>query len=57
LDLSPGEFYKMLEDPAVFPTTAQINPAEFQAEFEKVLKESDDNWNHDRNHRYRSLWT
>jgi len=42
LDLSPGEFYKMLEDPAVFPTTAQINPAEFQAEFEKVLKESDD---------------
>lgn len=42
LDLSPAEFYKMLEDPSVMPTTAQINPAEFQAEFEKVLNETDD---------------
>lgn len=42
LDLSPGEFYKMLEKPGVVPTTAQINPAEFQAEFEKVINESDD---------------
>lgn len=42
LDLSPSEFYKMLETPGVVPTTAQINPAEFQAEFEKVINESDD---------------
>lgn len=42
LDLSPAQFYKMLEDSGVTPTTAQINPAEFQAEFEKVLKDSDD---------------
>lgn len=42
LDLSPGEFYKMLEQPGVIPTTSQINPAEFQAEFENVINESDD---------------
>jgi DegV family protein with EDD domain len=42
LDLSPGEFYKMLEQPGIVPTTAQITPAEFQAEFEKVINESDD---------------
>lgn len=42
LDLDPAQFYKMLEEPDVMPTTAQINPAEFQVEFEKVLKESDD---------------
>lgn len=42
LDLSPGEFYKILAEPGVVPTTAQINPAAFQAEFAKVLEESDD---------------
>lgn len=42
LDLSPGEFYKLLKEPGLVPTTAQINPAEFQAEFAKVLEESDD---------------
>lgn len=42
LDLSPVQFYKMLEEPGVLPTTAQINPAEFQTEFGKVLQESDD---------------
>jgi len=42
LDLSPGEFYKILEEPGVVPTTAQINPAVFQAEFAKVLEGSDD---------------
>lgn len=42
LDLSPGEFYRMLEKPDVVPTTAQINPLEFQKEFEQVINESDD---------------
>lgn len=42
LDVSPGEFYKMLERPGVVPTTAQVPPVEFQAEFEKVINESDD---------------
>lgn len=42
LTISPPEFYKLIEDPDVMPTTAQINPAEFQTEFEKVRKNSDD---------------
>jgi len=42
LDLNPGDFYKILEEPGIVPTTAQINPTEFQTEFEKVLNESDD---------------
>jgi len=42
LNLTPGEFYKMLEKPGVVPTTSQINPAEFAAEFEKAIKDNDD---------------
>jgi DegV family protein with EDD domain len=42
LDLNPGEFYRLLAEPDVMPTTAQINPAEYQAEFESVMKESND---------------
>lgn len=42
LTISPPEFYKLLEAPNVIPTTAQITPGEFQDEFEKVMKESDD---------------
>ncbi len=42
MDLDPVDFYKMLEEPGVLPTTAQINPTEYQAEFEKVLQASDD---------------
>ncbi len=42
LDLNPGDFYKILEEPGIIPTTAQINPTVFQTEFEKVLNESDD---------------
>ena len=42
LDVSPGDFYKLLERPGAVPTTAQVTPAEFQVEFEKVINESDD---------------
>lgn len=42
LDLNPSEFYQMIAERGVVPTTAQIPPAEFQSEFEKVMQESDD---------------
>lgn len=42
LDITPPEFYKLIAKPGVLPTTAQINPAEFQQEFEKVINETDD---------------
>jgi len=41
-ELSPNEFYRMLEDPNVIPTTSQIGPGELQEEFEKVINETDD---------------
>lgn len=41
-DLDPPEFYKLLAETDAMPTTAQINPQEFQNEFEKVINESDD---------------
>lgn len=41
-DLDPPEFYKLLAETDTMPTTAQINPQEFQNEFEKVINESDD---------------
>ena len=42
LDLEPGEFYKMISQPGVVPTTAQIPPGVFQEEFEKALADNDD---------------
>ncbi|MBO8158216.1 DegV family protein [Thermosyntropha sp.] len=42
LDINPKEFYELISKPGVLPVTAQINPAEFQQEFEKVIKETDD---------------
>ncbi len=42
LTISPETFYKMLEQPGVIPTTAQITPAEFQAEFSQALQDNDD---------------
>lgn len=42
LDISPSEFYKLIAEPGVVPTTAQIPPSEFQEEFERVIKETDD---------------
>ena len=41
-DLDPPEFYKLLAETDAMPTTAQINPQEFQNEFEKVINESED---------------
>ncbi len=42
LDLSPSEFYRLIEEPGIMPTTSQIPPAEFQKEFERVIKETED---------------
>ncbi|MDD4109777.1 MAG: DegV family protein [Prolixibacteraceae bacterium] len=42
LTISPGEFYRLIAEPGVIPMTAQITPVEFQEEFERVMKESDD---------------
>jgi len=42
VDISPPEFYQLIAQSDVMPTTAQINPGEFQAEFEKVMNESED---------------
>ncbi len=38
VDLSPGEFYKLIKEPGIMPTTSQINPAEFTEEFKRLLK-------------------
>lgn len=42
LTIDPPEFYRLIAEPGVVPTTAQINPGEFQQEFEKVIAETDD---------------
>ena len=42
LTISPGEFYRLITEPGVISRTAQITPAEFQEEFERVMNESDD---------------
>ncbi len=42
LTISPPVFYKLLENPAAVPTTAQITPAEFQEEFARVMAETED---------------
>lgn len=42
LTITPTEFYQLIKEPGVIPLTSQINPVDFQSEFEKVLAESDD---------------
>lgn len=42
LSISPPEFYRLIDEPGVIPMTAQITPAEFQEEFERVIGESND---------------
>lgn len=41
VDLHPGEFYELIKEPGIMPTTSQVNPAEFEEEFKKVLDEGD----------------
>ena len=41
VDLSPSQFYELIKEPGIMPTTSQINPAEFEAEFRKILGEGD----------------
>lgn len=41
VDLSPSQFYELIKEPGVMPTTSQVNPAEFEAEFRKILAEDD----------------
>lgn len=42
LTISPPEFYKIMEEPDIVATTSQVNIANMQMEFEKVMQESDD---------------
>lgn len=42
LDLEPPDFYQMIAQPDIIPTTAQIPPAIYQEEFEKVMSDGDD---------------
>ena len=42
LSINPPEFYRLIAEPGVVPMTAQITPAEFQEEFERVMAEGDD---------------
>jgi DegV family protein with EDD domain len=41
LTISPSEFYQLLDEPGVVPTTSQVNIASMQAEFEKVMQDGD----------------
>jgi DegV family protein with EDD domain len=41
VDLSPSQFYELIKEPGIMATTSQINPAEFEAEFRKILGEGD----------------
>jgi DegV family protein with EDD domain len=42
LTINPPEFYRLISEPGVMPTTAQITPGEFQTEFEKIISETED---------------
>lgn len=42
LTISPPEFYRLISEPGVIPTTAQITPAAFQAEFQQIMDTTDD---------------
>ncbi len=41
VDLLPGKFYELIKEPGIMPTTSQVNPAEFEEEFKKILAEGD----------------
>lgn len=41
LTISPSQFYQLLEEPGIVPTTSQVNLATMQVEFEKVMQDSD----------------
>lgn len=42
LTIAPTQFYHLIAEPGVVPTTAQITPVEFKQEFEKIVADSDD---------------
>jgi len=42
LTIDPPEFYRLISKPGVVPTTAQVTLGEFQKEFERVVRESND---------------
>jgi DegV family protein with EDD domain len=42
LTIEPEQFYQLIKEPGVVPTTAQITPVTFQTEFQKVIDETDD---------------
>lgn len=42
LTIDPPEFYRLIAEPGVIPTTAQINPVDFEEEFARVTAETDD---------------
>jgi DegV family protein with EDD domain len=41
LTINPPEFYSLLEEPGVMPTTAQVNIADLLAEFSRVMQQPD----------------
>jgi len=41
LNINPSEFYRLLEEQGVTPTTSQVNIASMQTEFEAVMRDSD----------------
>lgn len=41
LNINPPEFYKLLEEPGVIPTTSQVNLADLQTEFAIALGDKD----------------
>lgn len=42
LSISPSQFYGLLGEPGITPTTSQVNLADFHTEFSKVMRETDD---------------
>lgn len=41
LTINPPEFYRLLEEPGVMPTTSQVNMASMLAEFKEIMQEKD----------------
>lgn len=41
LNINPPEFYKLLEEPGVIPTTSQVNLADLQTEFASALEDDE----------------
>ncbi|MEN6462104.1 MAG: DegV family protein, partial [Syntrophomonas sp.] len=42
LTINPSEFYRLIEEPDVVPTSAQITPVEYEGEFKRIIDETDD---------------